>query len=383
MPQDKKIAEIAEKLKEGIKRVFDSGEYADYLKTMSRFHSYSPRNSLLIHLQNPDATQVAGFSTWKRQGRSIGRGEKGMEILAPAFSKRVQVVDKDENGKRLEEPQQIKVTVPYYKVVYVFDVSQTHGNPLPEIAKRLEGNVPNFKEILAEIEKQAAFPIHIGELTGYPSGCNGYCSYGKKEIVIREGLSESQTIKTAIHETAHSLYHDLESVDRQTAEVEAESTAFIVCEHLGIDTSDYSFGYVASWAESKDAKVLGASLNNIQRQAAEIIEGIDKERDLIKEMEVEKAALLKEITTVPKDLTTEHAKQIERLARENGLESQLPFMTLTMAHYDDDLETPQKNKPIPLKETIAKAQAKAEALNAQRWENRNSREKAQENIERE
>ena len=278
-----KLKEIADKLEQGAKDIFKSDLYREYLKTMASFHTYSYRNSLLIFLQNPDATYVAGFNRWKELGRTVGRGQKGLEILAPAPYKKWVEVTHDEQGNPLSEPQKKQITVPAFKVAYVFDVSQTHGKELPTLAKRLTGDVPEFNVLFAALQKASPFPISFETIDR--ESCNGYCNFAEQRIAIREGLSQQQVIKTAIHEIAHALMHaDRENKpDRQTAEVQAESVAFIVSDYFGIDTSDYSFGYVAGWSSGKELKELGDSMNDIQQQAHTLIGGIEQQLELVKE----------------------------------------------------------------------------------------------------
>ena len=273
--QADKVKALTDQLKEGVQEVFSSGKYAEYLNTLSRFHRYSFRNSMLIYLQNPDATRVAGFNAWKTLGRSINKGEKGLQILAPSPYKITIDTTHDENGNLLPEPVKKQVQRMAFKVTYVFDVSQTSGKELPELAHRLTGDVGDYERMMAALQKISPYPISFEPIEG---SANGYCSHQKQRIVIREGVSQEQAIKTTVHEIAHALLHkpDIER-DSQAFEVQAESVAYIVCQHFGIDSSQYSFGYVAGWSGSVQLEVLEQSLTVIQNGAAQIIESTEIE----------------------------------------------------------------------------------------------------------
>ena len=273
--QADKVKAITDQLKEGVQDVFSSGRYAEYLRTLSRFHRYSFRNSLLIYLQNPDATRVAGFNAWKTLGRNINKGEKGLQILAPSPYKITIDATHDENGNLLPEPVKKQVQRMAFKVTYVFDISQTSGKELPELAHRLTGDVGEYERLMAALQKISPYPISFEPIEG---SANGYCSYQKQRIVIREDVSQEQAIKTTVHEIAHALLHkpDIER-DSQAFDVQAESVAYIVCQHFGIDSSQYSFGYVAGWSGSVQLEVLEQSLTVIQNGAAQIIESTEIE----------------------------------------------------------------------------------------------------------
>ncbi len=287
------ISEIAQMLTEGVKEVFSSGRYAEWLNTMTKFHTYSLRNQMLIFLQNPNASHVAGFNKWKELGRSVDRGEHGIRILAPAPYKTKELLTNDENGEPLKPPREIEVTHMAFKPAYVFDVSQTHGRELPELAHRLEGDVKDFDSIFKALETVSPYPISFEEIKG---GANGYCSYNERKIVIREGLSMEQTVKTAVHEIAHSIMHiPLIERDRTLFEIQAESIAYIVCRHFGIDTSQYSFGYVAGWAQDKELRVLTASLDEIESVANELISNLEPEIEHQRELAEDKELSVSEI----------------------------------------------------------------------------------------
>ena len=287
-----RIKEITEHLEQGVQEVFESERYRDYLKAMSRFHNYSLNNTLLIVMQKPDASLVAGYGKWRDEfERHVKSGEKGIKILAPApykIKKDVAKTDPDTgqpvigaDGKPVTEQQE--VTIPAFKVVSVFDVSQTEGEPLPSIGvEELTGSVERYGEFFKALEQTSPVPIGFEDI---PGGSHGYYHLTEKRIAIQEGMSELQTLKTAIHEIAHSKLHAIdpeapaiEQADRpdsRTREVQAESVAYAVCQHYGLDTSDYSFGYVAGWSSGKDLKELKASLETIRATAHELITTID------------------------------------------------------------------------------------------------------------
>ena len=288
-----KLKEITDRLEQGITELFDSERYREYLRVMSKFHNYSFNNTLLIAMQKPDASLVAGFSAWKNNfGRNVIKGQKGIKIIAPSPYKVKQEMKKidphtqqpiiGKDGKPVTEEKEI--TIPAYKVVSVFDVSQTEGKDLPDIAvDELTGDVERYRDFFAALEKTSPVPIGFEQI---PGSSHGYYHLEDKRIAIQEGMSELQTLKTAIHEIAHAKLHDIDlnapeneqqpRVDRRTREVEAESVAYTVCQHYGLDTSDYSFGYVAGWSSGRELSELKNSLETIRSAAAEIINSIDE-----------------------------------------------------------------------------------------------------------
>ena len=287
-----KLKEITDRLEQGITELFESERYREYLRVMSKFHNYSINNTLLIAMQKPDASLVAGFSAWKNNfERNVMKGQKGIKIIAPSPYKIKQEMQKidphtqkpviGKDGKPVTEEKE--VTIPAYKVVSVFDVSQTEGKELPDIAvDELTGDVDRYKDFFAALEKTSPVPIAFENIEG---GSHGYYHLEDKRIAINEGMSELQTLKTAIHEIAHAKLHDIDlnapkdeqpRVDRRTREVEAESVAYTVCQHYGLDTSDYSFGYVAGWSSGRELSELKSSLETIRSAAAEIINSIDE-----------------------------------------------------------------------------------------------------------
>ena len=303
-----KLKEITDRLEQGIMELFDSERYKEYLRVMSKFHNYSFNNTLLIAMQKPDASLIAGFTAWKNQfQRNVKKGEKGIKIIAPSPFKIKQETEKidpqtqtpviGKDGKPVTEEKEI--TIPAYKVVSVFDVSQTEGKELPDIAvDALTGDVEQYSDFFAALEKTSPVPIGFEKIEG---GAHGYYHLEDKRIALDEGMSELQTLKTAIHEIAHAKLHDIDlnapkdgqqpRVDRRTREVEAESVAYTVCQHYGLDTSDYSFGYVAGWSSGRELAELKSSLETIRSAAADIINSIDGHiAELQKQHEAEKAA---------------------------------------------------------------------------------------------
>lgn len=283
--QNEEVKRITEELETGIMDLFASNRYQEYLDVMAKFHTYSLNNSFLIAMQKPDATMVAGYQAWKRNfNRYVRKGEQGIEILAPT----PYVVEKEQDkidpvtkqpvlgrdGTPIRET--IKVTVPAFKPVKVFDISQTEGEELPTIATALTGDVADYQMMLRSIERMSPVPIEFGAIEGT---ANGYYAPMDQKIVIRSGMSEAQTIKTLIHEISHAKLHGKkdDGKDTSTQEVEAESIAYTVCKHYGLDASEYSFGYVAGWSADKDLKQLKASMNTIRSTASEIITEIDTE----------------------------------------------------------------------------------------------------------
>ena len=271
-----KVKELTGKLEEGLLNLKNSEDFKKYLTCMSKFHSYSYNNTLLIMMQKPQATYVAGFNSWKNNfNRNVKKGEKGIRILAPApIKKMVETKKTDSNGKQFVEQEEI--TIPIFKPVTVFDVSQTEGDPIPELIEgELKDNVKNYEDIKEALEHATDIPIITKDIEG---GAKGYFDPKAQTIYINEGMSESQTIKTMIHEVAHSILHDYtkqeikeDKKDRNTKEVEAESVAFTVCKHFGIDTDDYSFGYILGWSKDATLNEFRQSLETIQKCSNKLI----------------------------------------------------------------------------------------------------------------
>ena len=328
-PADK-LKEITDRLEQGIMELFDSDRYKEYLRVMSKFHNYSFNNTLLIAMQKPDASLVAGFQSWKNNfKRNVVKGEKGIKILAPSPFKIKQEMEKIDpatqkpvigaDGKPVKEEKEI--TIPAFKVVSVFDVSQTEGKELPDIAvDMLTGDVECFKDVFAALEKTSPVPIGFEKIEG---NSHGYYHLEEKRISIDEGMSELQTIKTAIHEIAHAKLHDIDPnapkeeqagrPDRRTREVQAESVAYAVCQHYGLDTSDYSFGYVAGWSSGRELDELKSSLETIRSTAAEIINSIDEHlQEIQKERDKEQAQKGTTIEAAEPDKDTFSIYQLKR-----------------------------------------------------------------------
>ena len=312
-----KLKEITDRLEQGIADLFNSERFKEYLNVMSKFHNYSFNNTVLIALQKPDASLVMGFNAWKGKGieRNVKKGEQGIRIFAPAPYKiktEAEKLDPDtkkpiigEDGKPITETKEI--TIPAFKVVCVYDVSQTEGKELPTLGvDELLGSVENYKDFFAALEKTSPVPIAFEQIEG---GAHGYYHLEDKRIALDEGMSELQTLKTAIHEIAHAKLHDIDlnataeervnRPDRRIREVEAESVAYTVCQHYGLDTSDYSFGYVAGWSSGREMSEMKSSLETIRATAAEIIDCIDAH---IAEIQKEREAAPPELD--PKDEPT-------------------------------------------------------------------------------
>ena len=287
-----RMKEITDRLEAGIQALFESEQYKAYLTAMSKFHNYSFNNTLLIAMQKPDASLVAGFGKWRDDfERHVKKGEKGIKILAPSpykVKKQMEKIDPSTqkpvigaDGKPVTEEREIEI--PAFRVVTVFDVSQTEGKEIPDIAvSELTGSVEQYQDFFAALEKTSPVPIAFENIEG---GAHGYYHLEEKRIAIDEGMGELQTLKTAIHEIAHAKLHAIDKdapateqadrPDRRTREVQAESVAYAVCQHYGLDTSDYSFGYVAGWSSGRELSELKASLETIRKAANELITDID------------------------------------------------------------------------------------------------------------
>ena len=291
----KDIDSIMQSLESGVEELFTSNRYQEFLKTMAKFHNYSFNNTMLIAMQRPDATLVTSYKNWQSMGRQVMKGEKGITIIAPAPYKKMkekEVLDENQrpimgtDGK--PKTEQVEVTVPHFKAVTVFDIAQTSGEPIQTLAPELlTAAVQDFDSFMQAIQKISPVPIRFDEIAG---NANGYYHNADKEIVIKKGLSESQTLKTAIHETAHAKLHDKEIMeslgvekDRLTKEVEAESVAYCVCSSFGLDTSDYSFPYIAGWSSSREMKEMKASMDVIRKTAGEMIDQLTEELEIILE----------------------------------------------------------------------------------------------------
>ena len=302
MADSTQIKEITSKLEQGMQDLYNSEAYANYLKTMSRFHKYSTRNTLLIHMQKPDATLVAGFNSWQSNfKRHVKKGEKSIKILAPIplkITKELEKIDPvtqrpiiGEDGQPLLE--EVEISLARFKVVNVFDASQTEGEPLPTLVSDLTGNVEQYEAFMDALRFVSPLPIEFAPM---PDNMDGKCVFGEK-ISVREGMSQIQTVSAVIHEITHARLHDMEAIrltdenaqpkDRRTEEVEAESVAFSVNSFFNIDTGANSFGYIAEWSRGRELKELNASLDTIRKTTTELIDGIDsKFQELVKERNI-------------------------------------------------------------------------------------------------
>lgn len=313
-PPGDRLKEITDQLEKGLQDLFSSEKYADYLKTMSKFYGYSASNTLLIYMQRPDASRVAGYNDWKDNfHRHVKRGEHGMKILAPCpYKQQVEREKTGPDGKTVTVTEE--VTRAAFKPVTVFDVSQTEGEPLPTLGvNELTGDVEHYPDFFEALKQIAPFPVGFEAIA---SGAKGYCNYEEQRIAIHEGMGEVQNVKTAIHEITHATLHNYytekekevppeQRKDQRTREVEAESVAYTVCQHYGIDTSDYSFGYIAGWSSDKQAKELKASLGTIRNTAAALITSIDETyQEIVKAKEQEQAAPAAEAPEPDRDTFT-------------------------------------------------------------------------------
>ena len=338
-PADK-MKEITDRLEQGILGLYESDRYADYLRTMSKFHDYSLNNTILIAMQGGNL--VKGYKQWEKEfDRHVKPGEKAIKILAPSpftVKKQVEKIDPDtqkpvfdKDGKPVTEEKEIKI--PAFRVVSVFDISQTEGKELPALTYELTGNVEQYKDFFAALEKTSPFAMGFEALSG---GIKGRCNYEEKRIFINEGMDELQNIKTAIHEIAHATLHDTalampERPDRRTREVQAESVAYAVCQHYGLDTSDYSFGYIAGWSSGKELAELKGSLETIRSTAANLIDTIDGHF-----AEIQKAQ--------DKEQTTEQAQPAQEAAKQPEAEAAAP-------------ELPEETAPAQEKEAQTEPEA--------------------------
>ena len=324
-----RLQQITAGIEQGIKELFESEKYMRYLSVMSRFHRYSVNNTMLIYMQKPDATLVAGYNKWKNQfERHVKKGEHGITIIAPTpFKKKIeeQKLDPDTKapildaeGKAVMEEREVEI--PMFRPVKVFDVSQTDGKPLPELASSLSGNVQNYEAFMEALRRSAPVPLSVEPMA---ANMDGYFSPDQQRIAIRAGMSEVQTVSAAVHEIAHSKLHNYAKVqkeaarasdkeppkkkDRNTEEVEAESISYAVCQYYGIQTGENSFGYIANWSQGKELPELRASLETINKAAGELIADIDRHYKVIcKERGIDLAAQSEQ--TVPQQEAASEAE---------------------------------------------------------------------------
>ncbi len=307
--QKEKIKELTEQLQEGVKSLFDSDKYREYLQAMAKFHNYSFNNSLLIWAQRPDASAVCGYRGWQTKfGRTVNPGAKGIMIYEPASYKRtLREVVTDENGDPILDKdgnkvtQPVERTFPTFKVGYVFAYEDTTGKPLPSIVSILDQDVDNYDTLMNALQTVSPAPIRFEPV---PGTANGYYDLVKREICVDSSLPQMQKLKTSIHEIAHGLLHDKVTGEDPLAtqrdmEVSAESVAFVVCSYLGLDTSDYSFGYVGGWSAGKELKELQQKMEVIRKAANTIISGIEAElmKNTVSETQEQKP-MIPEVTVV-------------------------------------------------------------------------------------
>ena len=279
-----RLKALTDQLEQGVSDIFQSGQYAAYLTAMSKFHHYSFGNTMLIFMQCPNATNVAGYHDWRRNfGRQVKRGERGITILAPCpYRRKEEVEEAASDGSPVTSVQWVQRMG--FRTVTVFDVSQTEGKPLPELVKKLTGDVAQYESMVATLRSISPYPISI---ESFPGGAYGCCDFVEQRILVQPDMNQIQTIKTMIHEVSHAKLHAPEKTEelpqhkqRFVREMEAESVAYVVCRHFGIDTSDYSFGYVAGWSRGRELSQLRESLDLIRNTAAELIDGISPPREL-------------------------------------------------------------------------------------------------------
>lgn len=320
--QAEQLKEITDKLEQGVSDVFSSDNYKQFLDTMAKFPRYSVNNNILIMLQKPDAQMCQSFTGWKEMGRFVKKGEKGIKILAPApytiQREQTKLDDRgnpmmDKDGEPIMESVEIKVNA--FKVVSTFDVSQTEGKELPTLGvDELTGGVDGYGTFFEALKEVCPVPMNFENIEG---GAKGFYSQIEKRIAIQEGMSEAQTVKTAIHEMAHQKLHAIENngpkQTRGSKEVEAESVAYTVCQHYGIDTSDYSFSYVAGWSEGKEMQELKASLDTIRRAASEMITAIDEKMEELMSQKTQEQAV--ETTESVKKDTTDRKEELAELLK--------------------------------------------------------------------
>lgn len=308
---ESKLDTIMKSLEEGVEKVFTSEQYQMYLQTMAKFHNYSFNNTLLIAMQRPDATLLAGYQTWQKKfHRHVKRGEKGIKIIAPVPVKEKRQVEKiDEETQEIvigidgqPETETVERILPRFRVTTVFDVSQTEGEPLPTLeVNELVGDVFIYEDFMKGLEEISPVPFQFQEID---SGAKAYYSNAEKLVAIQTGMSQAQTMKTAVHETAHAILHDRDVMeengitkDRMTKEVESESVAYVVCNHFGLDTSDYSFNYVAGWSSDKEMPELRSSMDTIRLTSSQLIADItEKLLELQKTRELENDIKTEELT---------------------------------------------------------------------------------------
>ena len=354
--REEQLKQITEQLEQGVAEIFTSEKYTEYLNTMAKFHNYSFNNTLLIAMQKPEATLVAGYQAWQKKfNRQVKRGEKGIQIIAPAPFKEKQEIEKTdpETGEIVigkdgqPETEVVERVITKFRVTTVFDVSQTTGEPIPEFeVSELEGDVLIYHDFMEALKTVAPVPIRFIEIDGE---AKGFYQLVDKYIAIQPGMSEAQTMKTAVHETAHAVLHDRDQMeaegivkDQLTREVEAESVAYVVCNHFGLDTSEYSFSYIASWSSGKNMKELRASMDTIRKTSADMIGQIEEK---LKELQIERAEQEADVVEQTEEMSAmQYAEQtINRLEQERTIFSNdQRNLIVNFAYKLDDREATEK-----------------------------------------
>ncbi len=378
----KEMDEITAKLEKGVQDVFASDDYKKLLKVMAQMPHYSVNNQILIMMQKPDASLCNSFTGWKKQNRYVKAGEKGLRILAPAPYQMEKEQEKtDKNGQVIRdkdgEPvmETVKITVNAFKPVSTFDISQTDGEPMPQLGvAELIGSVEGYNTLMEAIKDASPVPIGFENIE---SGAKGYYHTTEHRIAIQEGMSEVQTVKTALHEIAHAKYHSLEAMEasgdkksKAQKECEAESIAMVCAAHYGIDTGDYSFGYVAGWSSGKETPELKESLSTIRQGACEIIDAIDKR---IQELTYDRV----EANRAPADLGIDMA-EFERITadcpfdkaevdRPSGfIKIEPPFDPSTLAEPDKLNLSAEKKEKTSVKDKLEAKKKEAKNKNSHR-----------------
>ena len=390
MSMKERVAEIVGKLEQGLQEVFQSDKYKEYLNTMSKFHNYSINNVLLINQQKPEATLVAGFNSWANNfDRHVKKGEKGIKIIAPApytIKKEQPLIDMRTGGPIMNadgtpKTTEVEVKIPAFKVTTVFDISQTYGKELPTLGvNELTGEVDHAKDFIESLKKTTSVPIVFGETQGESKG---FYSPTENTITIKDGMSDAQTIKTMIHEIAHSKLHNPELMkeegiqkSRGVIEQEAESVAYVVCQHFGIDTSEYSFAYIAGWAEGKETAELKQSLETIRDTAGEMINRVEGnlraiEHDREAQREAEKGNLPMEPPVEPKltekdvefPKNTEPAKQPEKVETKDA--------TPKEKTENKDSKAPEKTERKSVREKLSEKKKQVEKEKKEKAKSKN------------
>jgi len=357
-----RVKELTDKLEQGLKEVFESDNYKNYLNTMAKFHNYSINNTLLINQQKPDATLVAGYDSWVRNfDRHVKKGERGINIIAPApfkTEREVPIINPETGQPILKKDgtpytEKKEVTIPYFRVTKVFDISQTEGKELPTIGvNELLKDVDGAKDFIESLKKVSPIPIEFGETNG---DSKGFYSPVDNKIVVKDGMSDAQTIKTMVHEISHAKLHNPDRAEENagkskgTIEMEAESIAYIVCQHFGIDTSDYSFGYIAGWSEGKETDELKKSMNTIRETSSEMIYRVEGsmrqiDRDRHKDLYVDKDTEFLDVTIETPFDTPKQKEELKEKSK-TSLKDKIKEKKEELKKRDKTINREEKTKP--------------------------------------